>query len=252
MNKLSFLRFGALPYANQEAFNTLCTNLTFAGSGTRKIMVTSCNAGEGKTYVSMNLMRSMAQLGYNVVLVDCDLRRSRIKSHYGMKISSGDGKGMTHYLAGQCSLEDALYETNIPGGYYVPVGHEVKNSLALLQDERLKAGLEQLVKVFDYVIVDAPPVGVIIDAATIAASCDGTLLVVKYNTVSPKELNNAREQIERSGCEVLGTVLNDVSFESLSSKKYYNKYGYSYYTSDYYQDDDGRKKSTKKSQGADE
>lgn len=252
MNKLSFLRFSAVPYASQEAFNTLCTNLSFSGSGTRKIMVTSCNAGEGKSYVSMNLMRSMAQLGYNVVLVDCDLRRSRIKSQYGVQINSGEGKGMTHYLAGQCSLEDALYETNIPGGYYVPVGHEVKNSLALLQDERLKAGLDQLAKVFDYVIVDAPPVGVIIDAATIAASCDGTLLTVKYNTVSAKELNSAKEQIERSGCEVLGTVLNDVSFESLSSKKYYNKYGYNYYSSNYYMNDDGKKKPVKTTQGADE
>ena len=234
MNKLSFTRFGSLPYANQEAFNTLCTNITFAGSSMHRVMVTSCHAAEGKTYVSMNILRSMAQLGYNVVLVDCDLRRSQIKGRYGIQIDNGDGRGMTHYLSGQCNIEDILYETNIPGAYYIPVGQEVKNSLALLQDERLKMCMDQLAKVFNYVIVDAPPVGVIIDAATIATACDGTLIVVKYNSVASKELISVKEQIERSGSEVLGTVLNDVSFESLSSKKYYNKYGNPYYSSSYY------------------
>lgn len=241
MNKLSFQRFASLPYANQEAFNTLCTNVTFAGSNVKRIMVTSCQAAEGKTYVSMNIMRSMARLGYNVVLVDCDLRRSQIKSRFGMQVTAGDGLGMAHYLAGQCSLEDVLYETDIPGAYFVPIGHEVRNSLALLQDERLKTCMDQLAKVFDYVIVDAPPVGVIIDAATVATACDRTLIVVKYNSIAAKELISAKEQIERSGCEVLGTVLNDVSFDSLSSKKYYNKYGNSYYSSNYYLPNDGKK-----------
>ena len=252
MNKLSFLRFGSLPYANQEAFNTLCTNLTFSGNSMRRIMVTSCHAAEGKTYVSMNIMRSMAQLGYNVVLVDCDLRRSQIKSRYGIQIINGDKHGMTHYLSGQCGIEDILYETNIPGAYYVPVGHEVKNSLALLQDERLKECMDQLAKVFDYVIVDAPPVGVIIDAATIATACDGTLIVIKYNSVASKELIAAKEQIERSGCEVLGAVLNDVTFESLSSKKYYNKYGNSYYSSSYYLPDSSKKRSKQKRRHGDD
>ena len=252
MNKLSFTRFSPLTYANQEAFNTLCTNITFAGSNMRKVMVTSCHASEGKTYVSMNILRSMAQLGYNVVLVDCDLRRSQIKSRYGVQISSGSGNGLSHYLSGQCSIEDILYETNIPGAYYVPIGHEVKNSLALLQDERLKTCMDQLAKVFDYVIVDAPPVGVIIDAATIATACNGTLIVVKYNSVASKELIAVKEQIERSGSEVLGTVLNDVSFESLSSKKYYNKYGNSYYSSNYYLPSNDKKPSKRKHRRGDD
>lgn len=245
MNKLSFTRFDSLPYANQEAFNTLCTNITFAGSNVHRIMITSCHASEGKSYVSMNVMRTLAQLGYNVVLVDCDLRRSQVKRRYGVQFENGDGRGMTHYLVGQCNLEDILYETDIPGGYYIPIGREVKNSLALLQDVRLQECMDQLNKVFDYVIVDAPPVGLIIDAATIATACDGTLLVVKYNAIAAKEVIAAREQIERSGCAVLGVVLNEVAFESLSSRKYYNKYGSSYYYSSSYYKTDGKKKSSK-------
>ena len=83
-------------------------------------------------------------------------------------------------------------------------------------------------------MVDAPPVGVIIDAAQIARHCDGTLIVVQYNSVSRRELLSVKNQVESTGCEILGAVLNDVAFDTLSSKKYYNKSYYSHYYSGYY------------------
>ena len=240
MNALEFTRFPALDYACREAINTLCTNLTFVGSERRVIMMTRTQAHEGKSFLAMNILRTMAQLGRRAVLVDLDLRKSQIAAKYGARVREGTGCGAVHFLAGMCSLDDALYETNLPGAYMVPVGREVSNSLALLSTLRLKQMLNDLSERFDLVLVDAPPVGVIIDAAEIAKSCDGTIFAVKYNATGRRELQEARRQIMRTGCEILGAVLNDVDIETLSGKKYYNKSYYAGYSSDCYRPPEGR------------
>ncbi|MCL2811148.1 MAG: CpsD/CapB family tyrosine-protein kinase [Clostridia bacterium] len=228
MNKLEFSNFEPLDYACTEAINTLCTNLSFAGDGIVKIMVTSSQSSEGKSFLAMNMMRTMSELGKTVVLVDADLRRSFIASTFGVRPAKMPG--LTHYLVGMSDAEGVLYETDIEGAYMVPVGRAAANSLSLLNTPRLTRLLDWLAKQFDVVLVDVPPIGVIIDAAEIAKSCDGTLLVVSWNRVSRRELNESKRQIERAGCRVLGTVLNNVFFDSIGSKKYYNRYYRSYYT----------------------
>lgn len=245
MNKLELTRFPALDYACKEAINTLCTNLTFAGNDTRVIMITSCQAHEGKSFLALNIQRTLAQLGHKVALVDADLRRSQISSRYGMQITEGQGQGLAHFLANMCPLANVVFETDVRGAYMIPAGKEVPNSLALLSVPRFSQMIRQLQTQFDYVIVDAPPIGVIIDAAEIAKCCDGTIFAVKYNSISRKELQDAKNQIARTGCPILGAVLNDVAFDSLSSKKYYNKHYYSHYDSDYYKPGAGRKKSSR-------
>ena len=236
MNKIDFTRFADLDYTGDEALNTLCTNLTFAGEGVSRIMMTSCHASEGKSMITMNMMRTFARLGKRVVLVDADLRRSVLLARYGGRVQKGAQFGLTHYLAGMCSAEDVLYETNISGAYIVPVGREVGNSLSLLTSQKLSQLLEWLDSKFDFVLVDAPPVGMIIDAAEIAKSCDGVVFVINYNSVSRREMLEAKRQIERTGCQILGAVLNKVSFDTIASKKYYYKSYYNaHYESDYYQ-----------------
>lgn len=89
MNRIEFSRFGELDYTGAEAMNTLCTNLTFSGEGVRKIMTTSCHSFEGKSFISMNMMRTFAKLGKRVVLVDADLRKSVILSKYGGRVQQG-------------------------------------------------------------------------------------------------------------------------------------------------------------------
>jgi len=233
MNTIEITRFKPLSYACAEAMNTLCTNLTFAGEDKKVIMVTSAQAHEGKSFVTMNIMRTLANLGHKVCLVDADLRRSQITAKYGLKVKDGQAMGLTHYLAGMCNMEAVLYATDLPNTSIVPLGHEVSNSLALLSTPRLSRLLAYLRERFDYVLVDAPPVGVIIDAAEIAKSCDGTVIALKYNAVSRRDLVEVKRQIDRSGCPILGVVLNSVAFDTLSSKHYYHKSAFNSYESDY-------------------
>ena len=228
MNALIIRRFPPLSYACDEAVNTLCTNLSFAGENVKRIMITSCHASEGKSFLSMNVMRTLAKLGKTVVLVDADLRRSMIGPKYALQFAQEQSSGLAHYLAGMASENEIVYATNIPRAYMVPVGREISNSLSLLASPRFDELLASLAKKADYVIVDAPPLGAIIDAAEIAKSCDGSLIVVNYDSVRRQELINVKEQLEQTECPILGTVLNMVKFDNYLSKKYYYKSYYSY------------------------
>ena len=232
MKQVKFTKLPELDYAGSEAFNTLCTNLSFAGENVKKIMITSCHASEGKSYLSMNLARALAQRGTKVALVDADLRRSMINTDYGLQFENGKNidKGLSHFLAGMVGMDEVIYQTNITNMLMVPVGRDVPNPLSLLTNKHFAELLDMLAKMVDYVIVDAPPVGMVIDAAEIAKFCDGTMIAVHYNDVRRQELLDVKQQIEQSGCPILGTVLNQVDYDSyLSRKYYYGKYKGGYY-----------------------
>lgn len=249
MATIKILGFPPLSYAGTEAINTLCTNLTFSGDGIKRIMVTSCHASEGKSTISMNIMRTMARLGKKVVLVDADLRRSMITKDYKLQFPSPDCLGLTHLLAGMAREEEVLYATDIPGASIVPVMKTVSSSLSLLNSNKMEKLLELLAQYFDYVIVDAPPIGALIDAAQIARYCDGTLLVVSYNTVRKQELIDAKQQLEATGCPILGTVINQAEFDAYINRKYYYKSYYnSYYQSSSYQTKQSRRTGKAKKQ----
>lgn len=218
--------FEPLEYQAHEAVNTLCTNLSFAGGDIKKIMITSCHPQEGKSFIAMNLMRYFAGLGMRVVLVDADIRASRLQSAYGIRIEnieSVDGKypGLSRYLSGRCTLNEIIGKTNIPNAYMILAGSTVTNSLPLFNTPRLKNLLNALSAKFDIVLVDAPPIGTIIDAAKIATACDGTLFVIQSNAISRSHLASSLQQIEKTGCCILGTVLNQYDNSVYGNKYYY-------------------------------
>lgn len=230
MRTLNIRKFPPLGYAGNEAVNTLCTNLSFAGADVRKIMITSSHASEGKSFLTMNTMRMLAKFGKSVVLVDTDMRRSVISSRYGLEFDNPEEKwGLSHMLAGMADIEQVFYQTNIPGAYMVPIGREVSNPLPLLNSPRFTQLIDQLAQRVDYVLMDAAPVGLVIDAAQIAKNCDGSIIVVGYNTVRRQELIDVKNQLEQTGCPILGTVLNMVEYDNYLSKKYYYKSYYSNY-----------------------
>ena len=225
LRTLEIGRFDALDYPTNEAINTLCTNLFFAGADIKKIMITSCRPQEGKSFISMNLMRSLAGLGKKVVLVDADIRASALVGMYGIRVSKRD-MGLSHYLSGMCVPEDILVYTNMENAYLILSGKNVVNSLPLFNTPKFELLLNLLAELFDVVLVDAPPVGTIIDAAQIARSCDGTLFVIQSNLIGRQELSEAIRQIEKSACPILGTVLNKFNMSQYGTKKYY----YSHYS----------------------
>lgn len=227
-NCLEIMNNPELDFIRREAMNTLCTNLSYCGKNVRKIMITSRYAGEGKSYISMNLLRTLSQLGRRTILIDTDLRASGIQSDYRLKYNTKEHYGLSEYLSGQCELKDAIYRTNLPNTFMIPAGHEAPNPLQLLDTQTMKNLIDHLAKGFDVVLVDTPPVGVLADAVAMAKFCDGALLVVGYRKGKQQEIGEAVGNIKQTGCKVLGAVLNGVKFNQLSNRyHYYNSERYS-------------------------
>ena len=116
--------------------------------------------------------------------------------------------------------------------YLIPIGTDVQAPLSLIATPEFENLVRAVGETFDLVIIDAPPVGLVIDAAEIARSCDGSVLVLEYSKTHRRALQEAKQQMERTGTPILGCILNKVAMDRLSTKKYYSyggKYGYGKY-----------------------
>lgn len=219
----------ALDFSGAEAVNMICSSIAFAGKNMKRIAVTSGEAGNGKTFTSMEVALAAAKRGKKVVLIDADLRKSVMREKYGIELRGGD-KGLSHYLSGQCSLESVLYETNYANLTLLPVGKTVLTPLPLLTSEDFSLLIDTVAQRYDLILIDTPPIGMVIDSAEIAQKCDGIIIVTEYNHSTLRELRNIQKVMEQARCPVLGCVINKVTVSRLSQKRYYYRYGYSYST----------------------
>ena len=240
MRQAKIKRFNALAFTGTVAINTICTNLSFSGRDCKRVAITSYMPGAGKSYMSLNILHNMAKRGKRVLLVDADLRRSQIVSTLRLE-TEGEMLGLAHYLAGHCELDDCIYETNMYGACIMPAGRDISSPMTLIDTPYFDEMLNHLAQQFDLILVDTPPIGIVVDAAEIAKRCDGAVLVVNYNSTRRRELVDAKHQMEQSGCPILGCILNKVTFDTLSAKKYYNKSYYNHYYKSGYYGKDGKK-----------
>ena len=217
----------ALDYAGEESINTICSAIMFTGKNMKRIAVTSHAPNNGKTFVAVQIARSMAERGKKVLLIDADLRRTVMRGQYRMTRTPA---GLAHYLSGQCALEDAIYSSNIPNFFLLPAGQIVQTPLPLLTSPDFGELMERVDQLFDMVIVDTPPVGVVIDAAEIAKHCDGSLIVVEYNRQTKGSLRYVQRMMAQTEKPIIGCVINNFAMKGLYQKKYYYNYGaYRYY-----------------------
>ena len=210
-------------YRTNEAYKTLRTNLEFSGSDKKSIVLTSSTPNEGKSTVSLGLAISLAEGGRRVLLVDADLRKSVLMGRHRVM---NEVKGLSHYLSGQASLSEVVCATQQEGMYMIFAGVVPPNPSELLGSARFLDLIEKAEKEYDYVIIDAPPLGSVIDAAVISKACDASVLVVAANTVSYKFIRTVKSQMEKTDCPILGVVLNKVN---MKQNKYYEKYYGNYY-----------------------
>ncbi len=188
----------------REAYQALCVNLLFSCQERSVIAVTSCGKGEGKTTVSLNIARHLAELGKTVLVLDADLRSS-VMAERNAALSAA--AGLTEVLNGQCSLDDCLYTTQHQKLHLLFAGACPDNPLELLNGSRFRMLLEALRKQYDYVLVDTPPLGAFADAALIAALCDGAILVIGDRAARRKQAQAVAAQLEKCG-KILGVVRN--------------------------------------------
>lgn len=209
-------------YFYEEAIKTLRTNIQFTGKNIKTIMFTSCLPNEGKSDVAFQLAQEIGNMGKKVLIIDADIRRSVYVNRYKVKEKV---KGLSQYLSGQLAKEFLTYQTNFLNVDIIFSGPIAPNPSELLEEASFSDLLKELRNVYDYIILDTPPLGSVTDAAIVAKECDGAILVIESERVSYKLAQKVQEQLEKTGCKILGAVLNKVNIEK---DKYYQKYDYYY------------------------
>ena len=206
----------------EESMRMLRTNLQFSGGNLRVILFTSSIQDEGKSETSFQLAISFAKLDKKVLYVDADMRKSVFTSRYQIKENV---QGLSQYLSGQ-NTEDIVYKTNIKNMDVVFAGPYAPNPAELLSENKLDEFIKKQRLQYDYIIIDAPPLANIVDAAVIGRCVDGAVIVVKSATVSQRMVKRVKDQLEKVNCKIIGAVLNGVEMKK-------NSYHYKYY-GDYY------------------
>ena len=213
-------------YRLTEGLNQLKTNLAFCGKDIKVIIITSSVPNEGKSSVAFDLSKTMAEGGKKILMVDADLRKSVLAAKYHIQ---GIDKGLSHYLTGQAEIEDIIYETETEGFYLSVAGPLSPDPTSLLDSDQFQKFIDKVREDYDYVIIDAPPLGVVIDAVIIGKYCDGAVLVIEQGVIKRKVVQDVIKQLKRGEVRILGAVLNKVDERIGAYGAYDYKYSYSYY-----------------------
>jgi capsular exopolysaccharide synthesis family protein len=213
--------------AISEAFRMLRTNLVFANvdGDLQTILFTSCGPQEGKSTIISNLSVVLAQTGDKVLLMDCDLRKPVQHEVFGLSNETG----LTRYLTGYCSWEEAVQQTEVPNLSVLTSGPIPPNPAELVGSKGMDKLMELLRGAYVTILIDAPPVLAVADPAILAVKSDGVIMVVRSGVTKTAALKEAREMMEKTGSRVIGIVLNDAGFHGHHYYKRYSKYYKSYY-----------------------
>ena len=205
-----------------EQFRALRTNLEFALNGGKTILFTSSMSGEGKSYVALNLAVSLALLDKKVLLMELDLRKPTITTKLGLP----SGKGFSHYIV---RPEMTLADVIMPSGVHehvdlIQAGAIPPNPAELLISSRAAEMIAALKERYDYIIMDAPPVGLVTDAQLLSRYADSCMYMVRQGFTYKEQLRIPTDLMKEDKIRNIQIIVNDVSAKG----GYYSNYGYGY------------------------
>ncbi len=212
-----------------EAYRALRTALLLSSAGNppKTILVTSGQAGEGKTTTAVNTAISLAQLGAKVVIIDCDLRRPSLDK----RLSISRAVGVSNYLSSHTELDGLIQKLEIPNLSSIPAGPIPPNPAELLSSAKMKEMIEELSKLFDHVIIDSPPIISVTDPIILSTLVDGTIMVIHGGKTSRRLVQRSRNELSNVRSRIFGVVLNNVDVRKDGYDYYYYRY-YNYKPND--------------------
>jgi protein-tyrosine kinase len=182
----------------------------------KRLMVTSALPKEGKSFVAANLAQVIVrQHGRRVLLVDADLRSPGMHRHLG----ASQTPGLSDYLLGECDELAIMQRGPMENLFFVPAGRQATGAPELLANGRLKLFLQRVEPLFDWIILDTPPVIPVADSTLLANFCEGVLMVVRSNSTPSDLARKAREEFADK--LLLGVVLNGIPADQLPQSRYY-------------------------------
>lgn len=220
MEPITLKLVGEGDYFIQEAYKTLRTNIQFCGKNIKVIAITSVNENEGKSTISLHIGKSFADLGKKVLFVDADMRKSVIA---GRNTTVDTPGGLSELLTELKEKEECFYPVKDLPMDVVFSGPYPPNPVELLNSDMFAKLIGDAREEYDYVIIDTPPLGQVIDAAVVATKCDGVIMVLGSSKVHYKQAQELVQQIEKSGSKMLGIVRNR---RGKNDRKYYYRSKY--------------------------
>ena len=209
-----------------ESLRGLRTTIHFAlmDASHNSILITGSSPGLGKSFISKNLGAVLAQAGSRVLIIDADLRRGHINKEFGLRREVG----VSEYVAGTVKLEDIVKPTAVPNLWVITTGQIPPNPSELLMHLRFEQLLQQLGEQFDTLIIDAPPILAVSDAAIIGRMSGATLMVARAGHHPISELEQAVKRLNHAGVHVKGFVFNDLNTDRQRYRYGYKGYVYRY------------------------
>lgn len=213
--------------ADAEAYRILRTNIEFnsRNPNAKTMTLVSGGPGEGKSTTLNNLAVTCAKGGYNVLIVDADLRRPSQHTFFDLDYEVG----LTDVLTGARSLDDCIIKTSIPNLSFLPSGNLPDDAVGILNSQSMIDLIATVRRRYDLIFFDSPPILGVSDAAILASEVDIAIMVVQYRRFPRSMLQRVKGAVESVGGHLLGIVLNNVETKHDSSYQYYTQY-YDYYT----------------------
>ena len=216
----------------QEAYRALRTNVNFAladKEGAKVVMVTSSLQSEGKSLTALNLAIALGQMDQKVLLMDCDLRRPRMARLLNINAPAG----LSNLLMDFSLLDVAVTSSEEHGIDLILAGDIPPNPAELLSSGRMQKLLDMMREQYDYILLDSPPVDLVVDAVALSTKCDGVLFVVRADQSERGAVIHGMDQLQYAGANVLGFVFNGVTSETASGYGKYRFRKYARYNSRY-------------------
>ncbi len=217
------------PFIVSEAYKTLRTNILFStgDEGSKSYVITSAIPGEGKTTTAINIAISFAQTEKKVVIIDADLRKPKLHKYFDLK----NKVGISNVLSGIYEEGNKPYiqKTNIKNLDIITSGHIPPNPIELLSSDKMNELITHLGEIYDFIIIDTPPINIVSDALVLSKLVTGYIMVTRSGYTEYHSLNLAMSNFEIANIKPLGVVLNDYKEEKSKfskSKKYNSYYAY--------------------------
>jgi capsular exopolysaccharide synthesis family protein len=220
-----------------EAYKVLRTNLEFSivGENSHKvIMVTSSVPQEGKTHIAANLSVFLTQIGYKVLLMDCDLRKPKIHRFFNLSNKTG----ITNIVFKKALVEDVINEVN-PKLYVLCSGPTPPNAVEILSSKGIQDLVKSVSSQFDYVLIDTPPAAFLSDASVLAPITNGVLYVIKHSSTPIDVIKQGIDNLKKANANIIGAIFSQVEMSQFGGHYHY-KY------MDQYSSDDKAKSKAKK------
>ena len=201
-----------------ESFRNLRSSLflKFRSEPLRVIMVTSAQPQDGKSFVSFNLAASIASVGHNSIIVDCDLRRPTLHD----KFKKDNSRGLSNYMVNHTPKDDIIFKTGMEHLSFIPAGPILPNSAELIEAGALDEIMKYLKDKYEYVIIDATPTGLVADATPLIKYADHILLVCRINHTRKDVFNGVLDMFRSNKINNFDVVFNDLNIKESRYGRY--------------------------------